>query len=136
MEKHDEKHRRLRAEAEVPVDLEAVLLRAARDAEFKARLLADRRAAIGEAGIALTDSERALLAAMPAQTLQATVDRLEPKRQRDQRFLRRVGAAALVGGILVASCDGGNDTMQAGGVDSDTDVDTDSDADAGPDAGG
>ena len=126
-------HRGLRAEAEVPVNLEHVLLRASREQEFKERLLADPLDAIAEAGMSLTASESALLGALPPSALVAMIDRLAPKRQRDRRFLRKVGAAALVGGILVASCDGGNDTAQDGGMD--PDADSDSDADAGADAG-
>ena len=135
MEKDSKNHRGLRAEAEVPVNLEHVLLRASRDAEFKERLLADPAAAIIDAELSLTASERALLNAMPMASLEAMIDRLVPKRQRDRRFLRKVGAAALVGGILVASCDGGNDTQLYGGSGPDADSDSDSDADAGPDAG-
>ena len=143
MDNNRRDRRGLRAEAEVPVNLEHVLLRAARDAEFKERLLADPMAAISWAEIVVTASERALLAALPRASLDSMIERLAPKRQKNKRFLRKVGAAALVGGILVASCDGGNDTDLAGGIDSDTDVDsdsdsdtdTDSDADAGQDAG-
>ena len=133
MDKTNRDHRGLRAEAEVPVNLEHVLLRATREAEFKERLLADPAAALVDAEVALTASERALLTAMPGASLEAMIERLAPKRQRDRRFLRKVGAAALVGGLLVASCDGGNDTAEDGGMG--PDADTDTDADAGPDAG-
>jgi len=133
MDKPNREHRGLRAEAEVPVNLEHVLLRASREQEFKARLLADPLDAIAEAGMSLTASESALLAAMPCSALEAMIDRLAPKRQRNKRFLRKVGAAALVGGILVASCDSGNDTAMDGGMD--PDADSDSDGDAGPDGG-
>ena len=141
MDKTHRDHRGLHTEAEVPVDLEHALLRAARDAEFKARLLSDPATAIAGAGFALTASESALLAALPRSALEAMVERVAPMRQKNTRFLRNVGAAAVVGGLLVASCDSGNDTALTGGVDSDTDVDsdsdsdTDTDADAGPDAG-
>jgi hypothetical protein len=133
MEKNSKNHRGLRAEAEVPVNLEHVLLRASRDADFKERLLADPATAIAAAEIALTASEGALLTAMPRASLEAMIERFAPKRQKDTRFLRKVGAAAVVGGLLVASCDSGNDTAMDGGMD--PDADSDSDADAGPDGG-
>jgi hypothetical protein len=145
MDKSNRGHRGLRAEAEVPVNLEHVLLRAARDAKFRARLLADPSTAIREAEITLTASEGALLAAMSGRVMEAMIDGLAPRRQKNTRFLRQVGAAALAGGILVASCDGGNDAHKYGGMgpdtdvdsdsDADSDTDTDTDADAGPDGG-
>ena len=122
-----------KAEAQVPVGLERLLLLAAADPGLRVRLQKDPRAACAGLGFELSASERALLGALTPSALDAMIDRLAPKRQKNTRFLRRVGAAALVGGILVASCDGGNDSHLYGG--SGPDVDTDSDADAGPDGG-
>jgi hypothetical protein len=122
-----------RAEAQIPVGLERLLLMAAADPDLRARLQRDPRAACAGLGFELAASERALLGALTPAALDAMIEGLAPKRQKNQRFLRKVGAAALVGGILVASCDGGNDTAASGGVDPSSDAD--SDADAGPDAG-
>jgi len=129
-----------KAEAQVPVGLERLLLTAADDPELRARLKADVRAACAGLGFELSASERALLGALTPSALDAMIDRLAPKRQKNKRFLRRVGAAAMVGGLLIATCQC-EDAMECGATDSDSDVDmdsdsdTDTDPDAGPDSG-
>jgi hypothetical protein len=130
----EQKQRGLRAEAEVPVTLEHVLLRAAGDPAFRERLLEDPAAAVAGLGLNPSPSEGALLAAMPRTALAAMIGGIAPRRQRDRRFLRRVGTAALVGGMLVASCDSGNDSQQTMGTDADTDMDADGDTDTDTDA--
>jgi hypothetical protein len=64
---------------EVPSGIEGVLGLAARDAEFMRRLVVDRDAALETSGIALTGSERAALAAVPASGLEAMVAGFRPR---------------------------------------------------------
>jgi len=135
-----------KTDAQVPVGLERLLLTAADDPDLRARLKSDVRAACAGLGFELSASERALLGALPPSALVAMIDRLAPKRQKNNRFLRRVGAAALVSGMLAANCQcedysvGGADPDADSDMDSDSDddsdVDTDTDPDAGPDGGG
>jgi hypothetical protein len=129
-----------KAEAQVPVGLERLLLTATADPALRARLKADPRAAASELGFELSASERALLGALTPSALDEMIDGLAPKRQKNKRFLRNVGAAVVVGGLLIATCQC-EDELECGATDPDSDVDNDSDSDtdtdqdAGPDAG-
>ena len=128
------KRKGLRRDAEVPVNLEHVLLVAAEDPEFRLRLLEDPRAAIAAAGLRLTASELALLTTLNRQTLETMIAHLDPGKQRNKRLARTVATAALVGGMLIASCDDSNTEAAAGGVDADTDIDSDGDTDTDSDS--
>lgn len=120
----------LKVTLDVPVTLEHVLLQATRDEGFRRELLDDPSGAVERAGMRLTGSEAALLGSLPREALAAMVRNLAPERQRNKRFVRAVAAAAMVGGMLVASCDSDDTDAKAGGAAPDIDVDSDSDSDS------
>lgn len=131
-----ERHK-LNSEQEIPVSLEQVLLRAARDEDFRDALLDDREAALEASGFSLRPSEVMSLKAMPDQVLRTTIERLDPPKQRNQRFAKAV-ATAVAGSVLFAvSCDaadGGADPNwpeQDAGDDADTEVDGDAPSGSG-----
>jgi len=130
----------LKARLDVPVTLEHVLLRAAADDDFRRELIDTPVEAIARAGMRLTGSEAALVRSLSPDALAAMIRNLNPERQRNKRFARAVATAAMVGGMLVASCDSNDTDAKAGGaapdidVDSDTDGDTDTDTDGDTDA--
>ena len=64
---------RMHEVGEVPSGISGILTLASRDEAFRSRLLEDRGAALEESGIALTDSERAALGAVPASGLEAMI---------------------------------------------------------------
>ena len=127
--------RRLRRgpEVQVPVGLEKALYLAARDDEFKARLLADPAAFIAEQGIELRPSELATLSAISPAVLESMVDRLVPENPRRRKFMGLVAAAAasLAAGTALVSCD--DDVGKGIGPDTDIDGDTDTDGDTDSD---
>ena len=134
---------------QVPVGLEKLLYVAARDDSFKARLLADPSAVAAEAGVALRDSEVAMLSAITPVALDAMIASLVPENPRRRKFMGLVAAAAasLAAGTVAAGCgdDDDDDDTDTGtddtdtvdtetetgweGATSDTDVDTDTDTD-------
>jgi hypothetical protein len=103
----------LERDQEIPVSLERLLLAAARDPELRQAVLADREAALAARGIELRQSELDMLSAMPEPVLRATLDRLDPSRQRDKHFARAVAAAVAGTMLFTASCV----TPVAGGID-------------------
>jgi len=140
--RHGLRRRGHRGKIKVPVGLEKALYHAARDDGFKARLLAEPRAAIEEVGISLRPSELAVLSAIPPTALDAMIAGLVPENPRRRKFMGLVAAAAasLAAGTVAASCgddDDDNDTVDTdnqdtdldGGAGPDTDVDVDSDSD-------
>ena len=130
------KRRGLKAEVDVPVTLEHVLLEAARDEDFRRNFLDDPTGAVEKAGLRLTDSESAMLGSLPREALMAMIDRMAPERQKNRRFLRAVTAATVAGGMLVTGCDLYKDGADDGvGPDIDSDTYEDTDDDAGPDGG-
>ena len=133
------KRRGLTIDTQVPVNLERILIMAAQDEQFRTLLYDNRDEALSESGIVFTPSEQAVFSAMPQQMLATMISRLKPARQRNRRFLKNVTSAAMVGGVLIASCvvssscdDGCGPDIDSG---TDTDTDTDTDEDAGSDAG-
>jgi len=138
------KRRGVSGDAEVPVNLEHILIMAAQDEQFRELLYDNRDEALSRSDIVFTASEQAVFNAMPQQMLEAMISRFKPAKQRNRRFLKNVATAAMVGGLLIASCDDSDD-MVAGGAgpdidsntdgDTDTDTDTDTDVDGGPDGG-
>jgi hypothetical protein len=117
---------------EIPVGLEKVLFLAARDPEFRVRLLADRAKAIAGLGVQLRPSEKAMLEVAPSAALETMIARIVPANPRRRRFMNLVAAAAtsLAAGTAAMGCDT-QDSIKMGGM---SDVDTDTDADAGQDA--
>ena len=123
----------LKAEVQVPVGIETVILKASQDAGFKEILLSDRQAALNQCGFDLSHSESAMLSSMAPENLEAMIDRLNPATQKNKSFAKRVGTAAVMGGLLVASvC---SESCQAAGIGpgGDYDTDTDSEVDGGGD---
>jgi hypothetical protein len=143
------RRRGLRSEVLIPVNVERVLMAAAKDDVFLELLFTDREAACSR--YALTASERGLLRALPDDLLRRTIERLGDSRTRVPAFTRQA-AAATTGLMLISalgsSCEGGcaPDDMGDDSADADTDSDSDADADAdldvdadtdtGPDADG
>lgn len=60
----------------MPTAIERILSEAAADPSFREQLLDDRLAAIEQRGYQLSDAERAMLEAVPAEQLRAMLDRL------------------------------------------------------------
>lgn len=122
---------------QVPVGVEKLLYLAAQNEGFRARLLADRGAAIEESGVRLRESEAAALGAIDSAALEAMIDNIVPENPRRRKFMGLVAAAAtsLAAGTAVISCDGASGDILGKGATGDTDVDgsTDTDTDADTD---
>jgi len=91
----------------IPRGIEVLIKKASVDPAFRELLLADREAAAREIELDLAPSERAILAAVPAQDLEAFIDRVRVPEEHRRVFLGRAAAAmlALVGGsAMLASC--------------------------------
>jgi len=80
--------------------VERVLLLAAGDGEFKARLLAEREAAIDESGVELSAAERAILLAAPEEQLREMIQRLTPAEPERREFLKKAAKTAAAGALL------------------------------------
>lgn len=125
-----ERHK-LNSEQEIPVSLEQVLLRAARDEDFRHALLDDREAALEANGFFLRPSEVVTLQAMPDKVLRTTIERLDPPKQRNQRFAKAV-ATAVAGSVLFAvSCDAVDGGADPNWPEEDTGVENDAGNDTG-----
>ncbi len=92
----------------IPVGVERVLYAAARDPEFRARLIQDRDAAIIERGLILRPSELAMLRLIPAEQLEGSIDAMDtsPENLKRRTFLGAVAASAagLVAGQSLSGC--------------------------------
>lgn len=90
--------------ARVPAGVEYVLRKAAEDGRFQARLLADRGAALGRAGVSLGEGERAILLAIPDAQLEQMIATAATHLPRRSFLQRTVGAvvAALLGATATA----------------------------------
>lgn len=82
---------------DIPVGVEQVLILAAREPAFQRALLRDRQEALQDRGLVLEPSEQAMLAAVPAQQLQAAVASVDvsPENVERRGFLRVVAAGAM-----------------------------------------
>lgn len=134
---HGKRRRNFRGKIKVPVGFEKALFHAARDDEFKTRLLTDPRAAIDGAGIKLRPSELAMLSAITPEALDAMIAGIVPENPRRRKFMGLVAAAAasLAAGTVAGSCgddDDNDDSEDTDTVDTDN-QDTDLDGGAGPD---
>jgi hypothetical protein len=92
----------------VPIGLERLLRLAAVDPAFGAELIARRVEVAAAAGVDLTRSEAAILAAIPAAQLEAMIARVPPPAPSGRReFLQQAAASAVValGGAALASCE-------------------------------
>jgi hypothetical protein len=103
---HGKRRRQFRGKIQVPVGLEKAIFHAARDEEFKARLLEDPRAAIEGSGINLRASELAMLAAVPSAALEDMIDRVVPENPKNRKFMGLVAnaAASLAAGTVLSGC--------------------------------
>lgn len=129
-----ERHK-LNSEQVIPVSLEQVLLRAARDEGFCEALIADRVTAFEDSGFTLRPSEVMILKAMPDQVLRTTIERLNPPKQRNQRFAKAV-ATAVAGSVLFAvSCDAVDGGVNPNWPEDDAGAGDDAGNDASNDAG-
>ncbi len=115
--------------SKVPVGIEVVLHKAAREPDFRALLLGDRDAGLRASGVRLTETELAALRAAPPAVLVAMIEGLEDPARPPSRLLGFVAAAAasLAAGTATVGCGG---TISAGvtgsaeaGVDAGADVD-------------
>jgi hypothetical protein len=90
---------------EVPVGVEMLLYRAARNPQFKQQLLDDRAGAIADSGVRLRASERAALQNVSPQVLCNMIERLRPANLRGRRFMTKVAAAvtSLAAGTAMAT---------------------------------
>jgi len=91
----------------VPVGLEALLGLAAVDEDFRRRLVERRGDLADAAGVELTPSERAILASIPSEQLEAMAERVPPPPSHRREFLRSAAASAVVllGGASLAGCE-------------------------------
>jgi len=108
--------RGLRAQSEIPVNIERVLLRAAEDGTFRERLLEDPAGALE--GASLTGSEQAMLLAMDRTILTTLIDRFRSGSRPRSRFAQKV-ASAVAGTLLLttAACGSGDDMAGGAGPD-------------------
>ena len=80
------KRRGVSNDAEVPVNLERILIMASQDEQFRELLYDNRNEALSRSGISFTPSEEAVFSAMPRQMLEAMISRFKPARQSNQRL--------------------------------------------------
>lgn len=99
----------------VPVGMERALLLAASDPDFRQALAEDAGAAVARWNLELRPSELAMLRAIPADQLEATIAGLDitPQNLQRRRFLRSVaaGVATLAAADAMLGCDGDDDPL-------------------------
>lgn len=93
----------------VPTGIQRLLRLAAVDEAFRRTLLDRRGDVAAAAGVTLTATERAVLAAIPERQILAMATNLPPPDPARREFLRATAASAVVllGGALLADCSGG-----------------------------
>lgn len=108
----------IRAQMEVPVNLERVLIEAGRDLAFYQVFVSDPARALADRGYRLRATERAMLSAMPQTALRKMIDHLRPEKLTKSRFAKQV-ATAVAGTLLfsTAACEStAGITPASGGV--------------------
>jgi hypothetical protein len=90
----------------VSVGVERVLYEAATDPDFRRALVSGRERALAERGIELQPAERAVLANVLDETLEAMIDSLRVPEHKRRRFMKAVAAvsAGAAGVVLVQGC--------------------------------
>jgi hypothetical protein len=89
----------------IPRGVEVVLKKAAVDAEFKELLLRDRAGAAATIGLALEPAEAMMLAAAPAEQLEAIIARTTVPQQHRRVFLGQAAAAMLAAlAVMTQGC--------------------------------
>lgn len=105
---------------EVPVGLEQLLAMAASNEEFAEALQVDLDTAVAASGVALSDTERAVLRATPVPMMKKMIDRVETLLPRPERriFLERAAAALalLLGAGGLAACKEPGKGTKSGGA--------------------
>jgi len=88
----------------IPSGIQRLLRYAAQDDGFRSSFLAQRAEAAAAAGIELTASERAILAAVPVTQLEAMLAQVKTQYPKRREFLRQTtaSAAVLLGGVAFA----------------------------------
>lgn len=123
MAQHDQRDGRgpRSAKQQVPIGLEKLLLIAAREPEFKQRLLRERLGAVAARGLTLRPSEQTTLRAIPQAQLRASIERLDasPQNVQRRRFLGAVAATATA--VVAAETFGGCDLGASDGSRPDVD---------------
>jgi hypothetical protein len=94
-------------QVQIPIGIERILYVAARDDQFKMRLIDDVHSAVASLAIKLTPSEMAILENTPRNVLENMIRRFDPSKHSRRRFGRAVAAAALsvATGTVAVSCD-------------------------------
>ena len=113
---------------EVPVGLEKLLFHAARDAEFKKKLLEDTQSAIAFSKVKLRASELMMLQAIPRDSLERMIDSIVPQNPRRRQFMGLIAAAtASLAAGTISSCDDEEPSGDFRQDDDDDNDDTDTD---------
>jgi hypothetical protein len=112
----------IKAEMEVPVNLERVLLEAAQDPAFYQSLIKDRSRALVEKGFRLRPSEQAMLSALPQLALDKMIERLVPDKLKKSSFAKHV-VTALAGSLIISTSACGTDLGPTKGVSPDWPID-------------
>lgn len=88
----------------VPTGIQTLLRLASVDTDFRDQLVRRRAELAAVARVVLTDSERAILEAIPAEQLREMADKMPPPPPPRREFLRKTAATAVVllGGAAVA----------------------------------
>jgi hypothetical protein len=91
----------------IPRGLEVLIKKAAVDAEFRRRLLTGRAAAAAEIGLALDPAEAMMLAAAPAEQIEAIIARTSVPQEHRRAFLGQAAAAmaAALGIVTATGCE-------------------------------
>jgi len=118
------KKRRLRG-VEVPINIERILLAAARDGAFCGRLLDDPARTAREGGVELTASELAMLSSMDRSALEGMIRSFGSLKKRRGAFAGKV-AAALAGSMIITVSACGDE--QTRGIEPDVPPDVELDA--------
>jgi len=100
----------------VPTGIQKLLRLAGEDEKFCAVFLEQRAEVARAAGVELSASERAILAAVPARQLEAMIARVPPVTPDRRGFLRQTAASAVVllGGAALGEAASGCDKQQTG----------------------
>lgn len=91
----------------VPTGLQSLLRLAALDPAFCEELIRQRVEAASAAGVDLTPSEQAILAAIPAEQIEQMAAQMPPPPEPRRDFLRKTAATAVVllGGAVLSDCE-------------------------------
>ena len=106
------------SERKLPRGIEVLVKKAAVDPEFRALLLEERAGAAGEIGLDLAPAEAAMLAAIPASQLEATISSTKVDEKVRPAFLGRA-AALMIAALGVGELAGCDVIIKTRGIDPD-----------------